>query len=67
MLTLHEHYHESRWTWAEIEAALLEIPLHHWSITLRFGMSDEDGERVQREGIATDLRRELGVCHACGK
>lgn len=67
MTTLHEQYPPRRYDWLDIERVLLAIPLSVWSEGQRCGMSVSDGEEMQRERIATLLRRGLGACDECGK
>lgn len=48
-----------RWTWQQIEAAVLRIPLQRFTSALRVGVTEEDGCQAARLRVADDLRREL--------
>lgn len=67
MTTLPPTHPLPSWTWPQIERVLLAIPKSVWSEGQRCGMSVSDGEEMQRERIATLLRRGLGACDKCGK
>ncbi len=48
-----------RWTWAEIEAALLAVPLTRWQAISKVGFTAEDGALWARAAVSDDLRRSL--------
>lgn len=58
MTTLVDHV-SPRFSWEQVEAAVLAIPLERFTAALRFGLSDEDGCRLARAQMADDIRREL--------
>lgn len=60
MLSLAEQV-EPRYSAAQVEQAILELPLSHFVAALRYGVSEEHGCRIAREQMATDVRRRLAA------